>query len=254
MAATVAALRSAPVKGLAQHAVDALTLDERGVVDDRRFAVVRASGRALYTAELKRLLGATARWDPARERLAIRFADGAEVEGSAVGGEPAEAHGFARRPMPGAQLVDGPFAAALSERLGEDVHLVRLPVGVGGPGPITLLALASVARLAEQLGVDGLDSRRFKMTVELDGPAAHEEDTWDGRELAIGEARVRVGGQVPRCVLTTWDPDTYRRDADTLKAILAYRPAMAGGEPPFGVYATVARPGRIRVGDAVTLA
>ena len=44
MTATVAALRSAPVKGLAQHAVDALTLDERGVVDDRRFAVVRASG------------------------------------------------------------------------------------------------------------------------------------------------------------------------------------------------------------------
>ena len=134
MAATVAALRSAPVKGLAQHAVDALTLDERGVVDDRRFAVVRASGRALYTAELKRLLGATARWDPARERLAIRFADGAEVEGSAVGGEPAEAHGFARRPMPGAQLVDGPFAAALSERLGEDVHLVRLPVASAGRG------------------------------------------------------------------------------------------------------------------------
>ncbi len=254
MAATVAVLRATPVKGLRQDAVESLTLDEGGVVEDRRFAVVRASGRALYTAELRRLLGATARWDQDAERLTIRFADGEEVEGSAEGGEPAAAHGYARRPMPGGQRVDGPFAAALSERLKEDVQLVRLPTGVGGPGPITLLALASVARLAEQLGVEGLDPRRFKMTVELDGPAAHEEDTWAGRELAIGDARVRVGGQVPRCVLTTWDPDTYRRDADTLKAILAYRPAMAGGEPPFGVYATVVQPGRIRVGDPVTLA
>jgi uncharacterized protein YcbX len=253
MTATVAVLRAAPVKGLAQDAVEELTLDQGGIREDRRFAVVRASGRALYTAELRRLRGATARWDQDGERLAIRFADGAEVEGPAAGGAPAAAHGYARRPMPGGQLVDGPFAAALSERLEEDVHLVRLPAGVGGPGPITLLALASVARLAEQLGVDELDPRRFKMSVELDGAAAHEEDTWDGCELAIGEARVRVGGQVPRCVLTTWDPDTYRRDADTLKAILAYRPAMAGGEPPFGMYATVTRPGPIRVGDPVTL-
>ena len=254
MTATVAVLRTTPVKGLRQDAVEALTLDEGGVVEDRRFAVVRASGRALYTAELRRLLGAKASWDQDAERLTIRFADGEEVEGSAEGGEPAAAHGYARRPIAGGQRVDGPFAAALSERLEEDVHLVRLPTGVGGPGPITLMALASVARLAEQLGVAELDPRRFKMTVELDGPAAHEEDTWAGRELAIGDARVRVGGQVPRCVLTTWDPDTYRRDADTLKAILAYRPAMAGGEPPFGVYATVVQPGRIRVGDPVDLA
>ena len=62
---------------------------------------------------------------------------------------------------------------------------------------------------------------------------------------------MRVGGQVPRCVLMTRDPDTAQRDYDVLRAILAHRTPMAGGEPPFGVYATVVEPGVIRVGDTV---
>jgi uncharacterized protein YcbX len=91
------------------------------------------------------------------------------------------------------------------------------------------------------------------MTIELSGLAAHEEDAWDGRELSIGAARVRLDGPVGRCVLTTMDPDTLRRDLDTLRALLAYRAPLATGEPPFGMYARVVRPGRIAVGDSVAL-
>ncbi len=91
------------------------------------------------------------------------------------------------------------------------------------------------------------------MSIELDGVEAYAEDGWAGRELAVGEALLRIGGQVPRCVLTTLDPDTLERDADTLRAILAHRAPMAGGEPPLGVYATVVVPGTIRVGDPVVV-
>jgi uncharacterized protein YcbX len=154
--------------------------------------------------------------------------------------------------MPGHE-VDGPFAAALSQRLGREVRLVRLAVGVGAPGPLTLLGLGSLVRVAEQLGVAAIDPRRFKMTIELSGPAAHEEDAWDGRELTVGETRLRVDGAVGRCVLTTMDPDTLRRDLDTLRALLAYRAPLATGEPPLGMYARVVRPGRIAVGDPVVL-
>ena len=56
---------------------------------------------------------------------------------------------------------------------------------------------------------------------------------------------------MPRCVLMTRDPDTAQRDYDVLRAILAHRTPMAGGEPPLGVYATVVEPGVIRAGDPV---
>ena len=68
-----------------------------------------------------------------------------------------------------------------------------------------------------------------------------------------GVARLRVEGAVGRCVLTTLDPDTLRRDLDTLRALLAYRPPLATGEPSLGMYARVVRPGRVAVGDVVEL-
>ena len=117
---------------------------------------------------------------------------------------------------------------------------------------MTLLGDTSIDRVAEVLGITASDltKRRFKMNIELAGTEAYEEDAWSGRDLRIGEAVVRVGGQVPRCVLMTRDPDTARRDYDVLRAILAHRTPMAGGEPPLGVYATVVEPGVIRAGDA----
>jgi uncharacterized protein YcbX len=89
------------------------------------------------------------------------------------------------------------------------------------------------------------------MSIELDGIEAHEEDGWEGRELRIGDARLRVGGRVGRCALTTMDPDRLRRDHDVLRTLLDYRGALPTGEPPFGMYAEVVAPGRIAVGDRV---
>jgi len=52
--------------------------------------------------------------------------------------------------------------------------------------------------------------------------------------------------------VTTQNPDSGSPDLDTLKALAAYRRAVETTEPlPFGVYAAVAQPGRVRVGDPV---
>ena len=61
---------------------------------------------------------------------------------------------------------------------------------------------------------------------------------------------LRLGGPVARCAVTTRDPDTGVRDLDTLRLIKGYRGQLDGGEIPFGVFARVERPGRVRVGDA----
>jgi uncharacterized protein YcbX len=90
------------------------------------------------------------------------------------------------------------------------------------------------------------------MLFELEGCGPHEEDTWEGRRFAVGDAVIRVGGPVDRCAVTTRDPDTGERDLDTLRLIKNYRGQReSDGAVLFGVYGQVMQPGRVRVGDSL---
>jgi uncharacterized protein len=149
------------------------------------------------------------------------------------------------------RIVEGEWNDRLSALAGYDIRLIR-PEEPGSlrSDPVTLVSLASVARLEQE--ADGrVDPRRFRMLFDLDGCAEHEEDTWDGRRLRVGEAVLRVGGPVPRCAVTTRDPDSGRRDLDTLRLIKGYRGVRDGEAIDFGVYAAVEQAGRVRVGDPV---
>jgi uncharacterized protein YcbX len=114
--------------------------------------------------------------------------------------------------------------------------------------PVTLMSRASLEALAPALDGSVPDPRRFRMTITVDGVDAWEEHGWGGRELAAGDAVLRVADPVPRCVVTTRDPDRGRRDVPTLKALAALR---GKDDVTFGVWCTVLAPGTVRVGDAV---
>jgi uncharacterized protein len=112
---------------------------------------------------------------------------------------------------------------------------------------------ASLDDLGRRGGLDAApDPRRFRMLLQIDGCAPFEEDTWNGRLLRIGDALVRPGEGMPRCTLTTLDPDTGRKDFPTLDVLATFR--KFGSELLFGVYGDVEREGRIAVGDEVTVA
>ena len=97
-----------------------------------------------------------------------------------------------------------------------------------------------------------MDGRRFRMLFGIDGVDAHAEDGWLGRHVEFGDAVVVPHGLVGRCAVTTKSPETGEKDLDTLRTIKRYRPDVDGEEPiPFGVFGSVERPGRVRVGDAV---
>jgi uncharacterized protein YcbX len=182
----------------------------------------------------------------------MRFPDGAEVEGEADAlAEPI--HSTAGTIDVTGRVVAGPWEAPLSALAGHPVRLVRAGrVGAGLNEPVTLVSDGSLARLAREAERDEVDARRFRMLFELTGCEPHEEDTWNGRLFSIGEAAVRVGGPVDRCAVTTRDPDTGERDLDTLRLLKGYRgQRQSDGAVRFGVYATVAEPGLVRVGDPV---
>lgn len=257
VAARVSWISFTPVKGLRLHHPDAVELTADGIPGDRAFFLVDAAGRMVSLKRLGTLAAVGAEHDAAAGTLALRFPDGREVAGAVELGEPEQAgfYGLGLTVRP----VAGPFSAALSEHAGAEVQLVAAPpersgVDRGRDGAVTLLSQGSLERLRLESGADGpVDARRFRMTFGVDDVAAHEEDRWVGRDVRVGEALLRVTGNVGRCAVTTRHPDTGEVDFRTLHHVAAYRRAAATTEPlPFGVHARVLEPGRVRLGDAIT--
>ncbi len=212
-----------------------------------------AAGRLFNGTGCGPLVRVRPEWDAPGGRLTLRFPDGPVVVGEVRLGEPVETDFYEKRAVPG-RVVEGPWADALSAYAGEPLRLVRVDGGAHGTDihVATLVSRASVEELSRRGGAPApLDSRRFRMLLELDGCRPHEEDEWIGRDVRAGEALLRIPSPVPRCAVTTQDPATGVRDFDTLRTIKAYRGEIADKWLMFGVYAEVVEPGRVRVGDAV---
>jgi len=251
----VAQLSIAPVKSMALRHPEQVRLESFGVVEDRGFYLVESDGRLVSGTKDGSLMRITAMYDVTREWLALSFPDGSSVEGAVtVLGQPVTTS-FYGRPVSG-RALNGPWAEAVSSFLGRPVRVVRpdRPGAANDAAPVSLVSSASAEELERQSGrTTPLDTRRFRMLVELSGCDPHEEDTWAGCRLGLGQAVVKVGGAIPRCVVTTLDPDTGVKDFDTLKAIAAYRGVTPDRDINFGVYATVVEPGTIAVGDQAEL-
>lgn len=222
------------------------------MAENRRFYLVAPDGRLFSGIHYGPLVQIRPDYDPEAERLALRFPDGALVEGQVRLGEPLETDFWGDRSVRG-RLVEGPWANVISRFVGKPLRLVRSdrPGGAFDAQPVSLVSRASVEELARQAGRERLDGRRFRMLIGIDGCTPHEEDTWIDRRVQVGEALLRVTGPCSRCATTTRDPSTGLRDLDTLRVIWSYRGLREGRKADFGVYAGVERPGRVRVGDAV---
>lgn len=253
----VAWLHVAPVKGLSLEARDHVELGPNGVEDDRRFRLIGEDGRLINGKRLAALTTIGAHVDPATDRLELRMPGGRRIGGAVVIGDPIAMNGHEAP----AHLVEGPWAAALSEQLGRPIRLVRLDDPgrghdrAGKQGAATLLSLASLERLADEANLDGpVDPRRFRMLIGIDGATAHEEDGWIGKRVHVGEAVVVPGGNVGRCEVTTLDPDRGVSDLPTLRVLADYRGSMTSSEPlAFGIWARVERAGRIALGDDISV-
>ncbi|CAN5139052.1 hypothetical protein BH18ACT14_BH18ACT14_18780 [soil metagenome] len=250
---TVSRLSTTPVKGSALHHPDEIRLERDGVPGNREFFLVDPKGRLYGCTRHGPLVQVRSEYEADPERLALHFPEGRVVEDAVALGEERVRADFWGRPVD-AQLVLGPFGEAYSDYIGKPVRLVRTSDrgGAFDVHVVTLLSEASVAELGRQAGVNGdVDGRRFRMLLTLEGCEPHEEDTWEGRRFRVGSAVIRIGGKVPRCVVTTRDPDTGVRDFDSLREIKAYRGLRDGKEIDFGVYAEVEEPGVVHVGDTL---
>lgn len=110
---------------------------------------------------------------------------------------------------------------------------------------ISLINMASHRAVGQWLGRD-LSPQRWRGNFLIDGLAPWEEFDLVGKSLRIGGAVLEVREPITRCLATTANPETGKRDAATLKAL-----NDGWRHQEFGVYAVVTEGGSIAAGDPV---
>ena len=138
----------------------------------------------------------------------------------------------------GRPWTDGGVADDIEKAAGEGVRLVRdeslgrfdvLPLLVATDG-----AVASV----------GYDRRRFRPNLLIAGVPGLAERDWEGRQLHVGGAVIRIVTLRERCIMTTFDPDTAEQDTEVLLRIHRELDGL------LALDCEVVEPGRIKVGYA----
>lgn len=248
----VASFSISPVRSLGLQHPTEIDVTEVGVVEDRRFFLTDDANRLIDRIVIGPLVQIEARTDPGATMLWMRFPDGEVIEGQVELAEAVETPIHGRTGV--GHVVVGPWGAKVSAYTGRTIRVIRCdrPGGTRRGNPTSIISDGSLRELAKNANVDEVDGRRFRMLIDLEDAEPHEEDTWIGRRIGLGDAILRVTKPDARCAITTQDPNTGLRDLDTLRTLISYRGLREGKHADFGVLADVEQPGRIRVGDEVT--
>lgn len=125
--------------------------------------------------------------------------------------------------------------------------------------PVLVASTASLDRLNEWVAArrveegepdDGpLSMRRFRPNIVVSGAEPFAEAVWN--RVRIGGLSFRMTIECKRCVLTTTDPDTYRRGSEPLRSLARHR--YRDGGVWFAVNMVPMEFGDIRVGDRVVV-
>lgn len=227
MRMTVAGLWRYPVKSMAGEALDHVELDSRGLVGDRWYAVVDDEGHFASGKDTRRFR----RRDAVFEYAARTTPTGVLVTGAE-----------------GEWLVgDRALDEALTIRMGAPVR-VRPEESVShqDQGQVSLVGTATLAWCAERWGIDA-DPRRLRVNVVVETDEPFVEESWVGQTIGVGTARLAVVERIPRCRMIDVEQVGVDARGRWLKPL--------GGERDtcIAVYADVARPGVLRVGDAVVV-
>lgn len=227
---TVTGLWRYPVKSMAAEALTSATISWAGMAGDRRWAFVRpASGSNGFPWH-------TIRENPAMWTYVPRLRSPGRPDKSAIDVQTPDGRSYA--------LTDPQLAG----ELGAGLRLMRLDRGLFDAMPVSLITTATAAALCGLAGVPA-NELRFRPNIVIASAAGqpYAEEEWVGRTVHIGGVVIRVDRRDSRCVTVNVNPSTGQPDGPVLKVIGQYRQAYAG------VYGTTVTPGRLRVGDDVTI-
>jgi len=274
-----------PVKSMGGERQEAIDLDERGPRGDRLWAVRDEEKGAITSAKrLPALLLMTARYleEPGAQAgpgavppVAIRLPDGTEVSSgdadvhdrlsAALGRRvslsalrPATDRDHFRSAATTADEMRAAFGVEPDEPLPDfsslPVSLLAELARYATPRgtyvdayPVHLLTTDSLAAMRALAPSADFDRRRFRanLLVESTRGEGLVERAWAGGTLRAGDAVLRLEMPTVRCSMPS------RAQADLPADPLVMKTVAAEADRCLGLYATVARPGRVSVGDPV---
>jgi len=252
MTATVTHIYRHPLKGLSPESLDQVQLDvNRGLANDRRFALARASTRfdpgnpdwQPKTAFLMLMR------DEKLAALGTRFDDAGAVLTVKRGGKQV-VRGDLSTPV-GRAMVEDFFAAYMKLGARDKPRVVEMPEGrqfSDHKDPVLSIINASSVKDLERVTKTEIDPRRFRGNLLITDLSPWEEFSWIGRKLRIGEATLEVTARIDRCAAINVDPETGVRDCNLVKALQA-----GFGHIDMGVYARITAGGQVKPGDHLTL-
>jgi uncharacterized protein len=261
-----------PVKSMMGEELNAAEFTGRGVLGDRRFAVVDASTGMVAGAKNPRKWGnffdfRAAYVEPPKTgsklpAVRVTLPDGsvvtseqpdlAEVLSKALGREVRFAEAQDDEESPSAQAEEyWPDMEGLDHR--DTVTEWDLPAGTFFDlAVVHVLTTATIERLRALYPEGRFEVRRFRPNIVVATGSDEQgfvENDWIGHTIAIGdEVRLRVTGPCPRCVMTTLPQSDLPKDSGILRTAAQHNQANVG------VYADVIAGGTTRRGDPVTLA
>jgi uncharacterized protein len=264
-------IRRYPVKSMQGELVDRAALTSRGIGGDRVYALRDAETGKVLSAKNPRIASAL---------LSCRAVTTGEGVVVTVGQSGAE-FGVAdpRLTTELSELLGRSVCVDASARTGDvyesywpvvedtvlsdveiDLPIASLPGGASfaDVAPLQILAEESVDHLrtlnpALQLSMDRFRPSLAFRTTETGFVEKH----WTNRAASLGGSRLSFGAESPRCVMTTVAQLDLPHQVEVLKTIARHNRVDYGGFGKFaclGVYADVAEPGEIAVGDPLLFA
>lgn len=264
-------IRIYPLKSAAGRPLTAVHVRLDGLGGDRSWAIVDTDGRNPWLGEhpgsLRIHAEATADGD-----LILRADGYPDLVARAQ-----ECGALRQLDFPGlSHALDGPAEASrwVSDVMGADLRLVRMPPGVtrpiapkhgGLPGEVTGFAWDApvhlvtreslrqleewIAETAEQDGTspETLDPARFRPNLIIEGFPAFAEDDW--ARVRIGEIDFRVSERCDRCAVTLYDPVTIAKAKEPIRTLARRR--NWDGKTWFGIRLVPLAPGNLKLGEAV---
>lgn len=224
----VVSLHRFPVKSLLGEPLTTLDINQRGVVGDRAWSVRTASGKfgsGKSTTRFEAVIGLLELRAVIDDgSVAVTFPDGDRYD-----------------------VTDPRAAERISAHIGQPLTFAHeTDVTHFDDGPISLIGLGSVRALSEARGVP-VDPGRFRANIRLDTDSPFVEDEWVGRQVAIGSAVLDILLPSPRCVMINMASADLPEQPGNLAALGRLH------EQCLGVIARVVTPGRVSVGDAISV-
>lgn len=264
----IVTVRRYPVKSMLGEELAETELDERGVAGDRHLALVDVETGRVATAKHPRLWRALLQFSAVRTdgRVRITLPDGRAVEAddADVDAVLTEALGrpvrLAARREAGAEVERPAPEDVLEHGVEADVPFATLEIAQGAPGetfvdyaPVHLITTATL----ERIGVEAMRYRPNLIVETPEGYPAFAENDWVGREITVGDVRLRGILPTPRCSVPTLEHGDLPRAPQAVRPLLTDNRVDVPGFgvlPCAGVYAEVLSGGTARTGDAVAVA